>query len=532
MKSDDPAVHALLHLPPHPFPNLLVANDAPSPADIPLIHQDTHLTEARMSALDAEAAAVDFEIAQLHDIATQLASTRTALQNRLDRNHGALSALLRLPSELLAHIFLDCLPDDASRRPATVLRLGSVCSRWWAVAQSTPRLWTSMYLGRRGPPLDAAVTWLRRSGGLPLTLECEGRASLDLAPLVVAYAERWTHLGLDTRDDYEQTRSEPVSGGFASLVSLSIDMGAGNEDVTLWDFTASPRLRAVSVSYAGAGTDDAPTRVVTLPWTQLTHLCLQNQTQGTCVDILSLSPNLVECDLRTIRLGFEHHPNAPSPPVHLPHLRHLRISYLSVDERDPGTRPDIWLLDSLATPALLDLDLSAPPTNVLREDSLLRLLQRSGGARLRRLGLDSVGTVEGELTPCLAYLSALQELDISGGVTLLDVRALECTEGQCALPALRVLRLDEFDVDLADFVRMLRSRWRQSHVQSVQPRVESAQPRVESVQPLALVESVQPLVFVKWRPEFMVRYTKSQLGLLRALKREGFNIDLPRGLAY
>ncbi|KAG2044629.1 hypothetical protein BDR03DRAFT_995811 [Suillus americanus] len=90
------------------------------------------------------------------------------------------SSIWRLPTEILSEIFLYCLPvpDDVLPSPirAPVLLTG-ICRRWREVAVNFPSLWCTLQLVadddwyRRARFYDS---WLKRSGGLPLslTLEC------------------------------------------------------------------------------------------------------------------------------------------------------------------------------------------------------------------------------------------------------------------------------------------------------------------------------------------------------------------------
>ncbi|KAJ7474114.1 hypothetical protein FB451DRAFT_1466648 [Mycena latifolia] len=92
---------------------------------------------------------------------------------------GVLSPIRRIPSEILAEIFLLCRDDSlgapkysiTDRRHAPML-LGHVSSRWRQVSHSSPRLWDHVHIqwnyGSRNPP-EALLRWILASSRiLPL----------------------------------------------------------------------------------------------------------------------------------------------------------------------------------------------------------------------------------------------------------------------------------------------------------------------------------------------------------------------------
>lgn len=91
-------------------------------------------------------------------------------------------AVSRLPAELLSKIFMHTLPPfDELLRPSKLrspMLLTRICRRWREVAVGTPGLWCrlfsgfkSSHCGHRKKESFCYDTWLKRSQGLPLSLE-------------------------------------------------------------------------------------------------------------------------------------------------------------------------------------------------------------------------------------------------------------------------------------------------------------------------------------------------------------------------
>ncbi|KAG2043388.1 hypothetical protein BDR03DRAFT_1005432 [Suillus americanus] len=91
------------------------------------------------------------------------------------------SAIWRLPTEILAQIFLYCIPEDRNCTPApylTPVLLTTVCRRWREVALDMPSLWRRLRLevGHSGWQQRAFCydSYLKRSRGRQLSLTLEG----------------------------------------------------------------------------------------------------------------------------------------------------------------------------------------------------------------------------------------------------------------------------------------------------------------------------------------------------------------------
>ncbi|KAF8989747.1 hypothetical protein BDQ17DRAFT_1256566, partial [Cyathus striatus] len=137
---------------------------------------------------------IDMEISQLQKRLDLLQIKRLKIFDLAEQYHALLSPARRLSQDILAEIFLACLPTDRnpcmSAKEAPML-LTQICSSWRSIAHSTPRLWAAIHivlpsiynnippdsyiperkfiLQRKLNQREAATKeWLERSGACPL----------------------------------------------------------------------------------------------------------------------------------------------------------------------------------------------------------------------------------------------------------------------------------------------------------------------------------------------------------------------------
>jgi hypothetical protein len=109
-----------------------------------------------------------------------LAEKRDKITRSLNLHKGLLSALWRLPAEVLSEIFVHCLPQteylEISLNSAPVL-LTRICRRWREIAVGTSSLWCRLIVdcGRDWQQAASCYDlWLKRSRGRPVALKLEG----------------------------------------------------------------------------------------------------------------------------------------------------------------------------------------------------------------------------------------------------------------------------------------------------------------------------------------------------------------------
>ncbi|KIM76273.1 hypothetical protein PILCRDRAFT_52577, partial [Piloderma croceum F 1598] len=121
-----------------PVPNLLGGNYVVSESRAQMICD-------MISAVQADISRLDGKITRLQAVLDGLTNKRDALQTYTHSHTALVAPIRRLPPEVLLEIFLHYNNEnnisDFQLNTAPLL-LGSMCSRWRAIALSTPRLWT------------------------------------------------------------------------------------------------------------------------------------------------------------------------------------------------------------------------------------------------------------------------------------------------------------------------------------------------------------------------------------------------------
>ncbi|ESK96807.1 hypothetical protein Moror_6679 [Moniliophthora roreri MCA 2997] len=116
------------------FNYLLQTNYAPSPDE---------LEEVRKLVQKPED-----EVRLLNEQISQLQAKRDKLQSFIDSHRALLSPARRIPRDIIAEVFLQCLPTN--RLPAcstgeAPLLLTAICRSWRQIALTTPRLWRAIH---------------------------------------------------------------------------------------------------------------------------------------------------------------------------------------------------------------------------------------------------------------------------------------------------------------------------------------------------------------------------------------------------
>ncbi|KAJ6547718.1 hypothetical protein B0H10DRAFT_1851948, partial [Mycena sp. CBHHK59/15] len=162
---------------------------APLPYGLPL--DLTHLLYTNDPRVDYQVAKIAHSLAVARTLKSRLALEITDLRMNLmrlereelhvarhiDHCEFALAPVRRVPTEILAHIFMSYA--DLVRGTSCVdvvhgvWKLGYICSYWRTVALTTPELWTAFEFScdTRVPGSRAlAEAWLERTGTRPLSV--------------------------------------------------------------------------------------------------------------------------------------------------------------------------------------------------------------------------------------------------------------------------------------------------------------------------------------------------------------------------
>ncbi|KAJ7154342.1 hypothetical protein C8R43DRAFT_1126419 [Mycena crocata] len=209
--------------------------------------------------------------------------------------------VLSLPPEITAKIFRRCIPFGSPITPSPLhapMVLLHVCRAWRALALSTPVLWTSLDLDvaqKKGKSIpELALSWLSRSGSLPISLRLSGSTPLEfdrVNAILREHALRLQHLTLLL--DWEDFFKLSDLGPLPSLSTLTLGNAAQLHTVNI-KFGVYPRMFA-------------------LPWGQLTHFFGEGLLVVQCLQLLRDCPQLKQCRfhliycLEDVDTGAVHH---------------------------------------------------------------------------------------------------------------------------------------------------------------------------------------------------------------------------------
>ncbi|KAG1813157.1 uncharacterized protein BJ212DRAFT_1366829 [Suillus subaureus] len=128
--------------------------------------------------------AILHEMSGLYAVMDSIKNLRLKLVEQKDKivqsmtlHKRLVSAVWRLPPEILSHIFMYCLPEEQYLSPAPRLApmlLTRICRRWRDVAVATPGLWCRLFVdvdySDWQPTAFGCNSWLKRSRQYPLSL--------------------------------------------------------------------------------------------------------------------------------------------------------------------------------------------------------------------------------------------------------------------------------------------------------------------------------------------------------------------------
>ncbi|KAJ7161470.1 hypothetical protein C8R43DRAFT_1233693 [Mycena crocata] len=214
---------------------------------------------------------------------------------------------LPLPPEILAEIFVHCLPDDslATPDPTTApLLLCRICRQFREVALTTPDLWTSLNVDLeqadglqeefRTDYIELCKSWLSRARTKPLLLGLQDDlgccASLPLClGIIVSVSSRWQFVDLELSLD--TAKLLPQAGEFPLLEELNITAKDDLSCIPI-SFHAAPKLRRVFIS------DHGSVQHMQFLWHQLTEYQTWNISISCCFYVLRDATQIVDANFR------------------------------------------------------------------------------------------------------------------------------------------------------------------------------------------------------------------------------------------
>ncbi|KAJ6580980.1 hypothetical protein B0H19DRAFT_1113124 [Mycena capillaripes] len=327
---------------------------------------------------------------------------------------------LALPPEILAEIFIHCLPDNDFITPdptAAPLVLCSVCRRWREVALSTPGLWSSLVLDLQSATKTNASSvalyqaWLSRARNTPLSLSLrdpdEKVAPELVRPLLQSIAvlwRQWRVIHLDLAVNFIESLFSSEGSPSREFPLLEMVAIACYNEPNL-PICHTPRLCEIFLpTYP-------PVQRLHFPWAQITTLKINDIPLSTCLKIFANVSNLV-------RGGFEIRGDGSTVPPSISSLDHVEtLTLAGILLGDAETIP-LTVLNCLKAPALKNLMLRPPNWFGMWSHSdswdvspFLSFLSRSS-IQLRSLALSLVLTTADILIDCLKAVPSLEYLEL------------------------------------------------------------------------------------------------------------------------
>ncbi|KAJ7757767.1 hypothetical protein DFH07DRAFT_819275 [Mycena maculata] len=465
----DSAPEITAALPTSVYPHLRRSNAAPSESQHKEFLREIETTTIAISEIEDK-------MSRLADVWNDLAAQRQTLLDLVSDDRKVLSPFRTLPNELLSEIFVRCAERELSHKwnPRTDPEwvLVQVCSRWRAVAISTPPVWCHISIPDSPEPLvqyrriSSAVVegllsfQLERSAEAPLAVNCTARfPSREIIKTLFSVAHRWQDVRLHIPDsDIRDLQTHPSTTSFPQLRTLILCNEWGREDpCTL--FKRTPLLEELGFGFHSLFRGPRTLQPLhALHLSQIRKLSLKGRRYQTkhILSVLRSTPDLVELSLDDYTQDSTDTFNR-STSITLRHLRTLSFH---------GS--DTVILCHLTVPDLQELTINFPTRFA---DELSAFLTRTGSSlthlTLRDAGIDRKTLFHAlSLTPCLRYLV----LYSSGYKDQQFMRALTCRPGeQNLVPSLVSLELGEpFGYEGgASLVEMLRSRCAPGSLRSV-----------------------------------------------------------------
>jgi hypothetical protein len=405
-----------------------------------------------------------------------LPAEKAALEELIRTHSSVLSAVRRVPLEILCHIFRLTLPDGctspdgSSRVLEAPWRLELVCKRWMDAAVGDKHLWSSIRIFSRGgtnkryPSLPTLENQLRRSGNLPLEVKLDWLHSSDnelseLLPLleaVVRQSNRWARFKFiwnNGHPDIFRAISQ-IRGRLSLLRCLEIGSDRGELPTEFRDiFADAPQLRQVKLTNHEheATYSSIP---ISAPWQQITQFRASFDPQLS-LQILRLTSNLVDCGMGVYDDGDGVSPTTPI--VVLPHLRRLSVIGCG----------------NLNLPWLQAPNLEYLFHNSYGDDTVLPFLLRSG---CRLIGLSVEDFVSPNLIQLLPHIPTLSYFQASlfdpsrGHPPERFFRAMTVTGASTDLcPRLTRISIELNYLPVDDsLLKMIESRWHVDGVRSLE----------------------------------------------------------------
>lgn len=321
---------------------------------------------ASISTATDDVSQLESEISRIEGVLDELRRKRDDLKSYIDLHGSFLAPIAKLPTEILAEIFMQCTdnwmfgplvgagiifgtpPHHLDKIP---LLVSSVCKKWRHVALATPNLWASFALLIQPLYFENDVRlmelWLARAAQCPLSISLEysrhhhvAQFLSDVKPLMEVFlscCDRWENIRIHLPPSFIRLLS-PARSRTLKLQWLFVASPSNSGDQKMQIFEVAPQLRHLKVHRS------FDCSKLTIPWSQLQTCDLgMNRPAQEYLRILTLTPNLQSCNMENIVEPAS--PHAIDIQVQLPKLHTFKVSML------PGSNPG-QLFKALQLPGL------------------------------------------------------------------------------------------------------------------------------------------------------------------------------------
>ncbi|KAK1222044.1 hypothetical protein PQX77_015143 [Marasmius sp. AFHP31] len=343
----------------------------------------------------------DEEITRLQTVLGKLVERKNLVEKRMKERRALVSAIRRLPNEILSEIFHSCVPPgvysfsaDRTGVRTRALDISQICSRWRTVINAIPKLWSSFHIDLYKIKHDVSSIigiYIDRSQEHPLyvCLTDELYKAAEMNSFVRSKVEkRFGGRGLEGVDS--------LLGTVTRFEELKIDMSGGLIDCIIRretpgidkgvDFCRLKVLKTtlyafLSNSLLWKGIYEAPklTHLVAHRHVEHALLSLPHITSVDIFDIGSLDtlPRILHQIPSLERLTASFHICWCSSQDHPATITAKSLRRFSLDGLD--ARDIEWLFSMLVLPSMTSLEIVIPsrPATLYSIQPILDVLQRS-----------------------------------------------------------------------------------------------------------------------------------------------------------
>lgn len=285
----------------------------------------------------------------------QVVEKKEKITQSMNLHKALVSALSRLPTEVLSQIFNHCLPETKLLLPPSSIRapmlLTGICRRWREVAVDMPNLWCRLYMEVDDRDWERAAfcydLWFKRSRGRPLSLAFGCYHSTKLRNLLQPYITQITSLRVTVRS-FQGLCPQFLVTDLPALQELAI-LGMTTLDVPTIAQSISQlpsTIRSLKVIDMRPLFDIERLSSFSPVWAHLTDIQIAVRHQDAVIHLLRLCPDLSSL---TLRVAFDQ--TEPLNPFTHTKLQSLCITYDAL-----LTRPLSGLLNALSLPNLRALE--------------------------------------------------------------------------------------------------------------------------------------------------------------------------------